>query len=454
MDINPRIFREYDIRGIAGEDLNEEIFAQFGRAYVKMLGRKKQHKCVAVARDGRLTSKHYAQALIDGITSMGINVLDIGEAPSPLLYYALFTEKVDGGVMITASHNPPEYNGMKCTVGSAALHGKDITKLGEIARTTEFEPPKTTTTVTKKDLVPRYIKRITRDVKLKRKLKVCVDAGNGVAGPIAVPLLEALGCEVVPIYCDVDGTFPNHPADPTIDANNRDLVKLVKKEKADIGIGYDGDGDRLGVIDEKGNMIPGDKLMILFSRNVLKDKPGAAIIGEVKCSRTLYEDIEKNGGKAIMSKTGHSIIKAGMKKHKAQLAGEMSGHIFFQHRWYGFDDGLYSSARILEILAAGRKPMSALLADVPKTFATPEVKISTTEERKFDVVAQARDHFVAQGYDVNPTDGARIEFEDGWGLIRASNTSPYLVMRCEAYSKKRLNAIQKMIEEVVNKLNN
>ncbi len=453
MDINPRIFREYDIRGIAGEDLSEAIFAQLGRAYIKMLEGKLPHGRVAVARDGRLTSKAYADALIDGITSMGVNVLDVGEAPSPLLYFGIFTQDVDGGVMITASHNPPEYNGMKCTVGLSALHGEDITKLGEIARGTVFEAASNTGSKEEMDLTPAYLERVTSDVKLSRRLTVCADAGNGVAGPIAVPLLEALGCDVIPIYCDVDGTFPNHPADPTIEANNQDLIKLVKEKGADIGIGYDGDGDRLGVIDEKGNMIPGDKLMILFARSVLKEVPGAAIIGEVKCSRTMYQDIEKNGGKAIMSKTGHSLIKAAMKQHNAELAGEMSGHIFFKHRWYGFDDGLYSSARILEILANSDVPLSEMLADVPPTFATPEVKIATTEEKKFDVVAKARQHFIDKGYEVNPIDGARIEFEDGWGLIRASNTSPNLVMRCEAYTEQRLNEIQQEIADVVNGLN-
>lgn len=454
MDIAPHIFREYDIRGIAGTDLTEEVYEALGKAFVVFTKGKRKHNCIAVARDGRLTSKTFANALIDGITSCGVNVLDLGEAPTPVLYFALFTEKVDGGVMLTASHNPPEYNGMKCAVGSDALHGKDIAKLGEIARKGVFPVAKRPVTITRMNLVPKYIKRITRDVKLKRKLKVVIDAGNGVSGPVAVPLLEALGCEVIPLYCDVDGTFPNHPSDPTELENMKDLIKRVKKEKADIGIGFDGDGDRLGVVDEKGEMLYGDRLLTLLARSVLKEKPGAAIIGEVKCSRTLYEDIAKHGGKPIMGRTGHSLIKAAMKKHKAELAGEMSGHIFFKHRWYGFDDGTYSAARVLEILAAGRKPFSALLADIPKTVVTPEIKIPTTEQRKFEIVKQATEYFQKElGLDVVTIDGARIEFEDGWGLLRASNTSPVLVIRCEAPTKKRLNEIRKLIETKVTELN-
>jgi len=454
MEIPPHIFREYDIRGIAGKDLTEETYEALGKAFVVFTRGKRKHNCIAVARDGRLTSKTFANALIDGITSCGVNVLDLGETPSPLLYFALFTQKVDGGIMLTASHNPPEYNGMKCAVGENALHGKDITKLGEIARKGKFPVAKGPVTITRMNLVPKYISRITRDVKLKRKLKVVIDAGNGVSGPVAVPLLEALGCEVIPMYCDVDGTFPNHPSDPTVLANMKDLIKRVKKEKADVGIGFDGDGDRIGVVDDTGEMLYGDRLLILFARSVLKAKPGAAIIGEVKCSRTLYDDIEKHGGKAIMGRTGHSLIKAAMKKHKAELAGEMSGHIFFKHRWYGFDDATYSAARLLEIIAAGRKPLSKLLADVPKTVVTPEIKIPTDEHRKFAIVKQATDYFKKElGLNVNTIDGARIEFEDGWGLLRASNTSPMLVIRCEAPTTKRLKEIQKLIETKVNELN-
>jgi phosphomannomutase/phosphoglucomutase len=449
MNIPAHIFREYDIRGIAGKDLDEDSMARLGQSLCVYLRGKKKHNCVCVARDGRLTSKAYANAFIDGVTSCGVNVIDIGEVPSPLLYYGLFTLPVDGGAMITASHNPKEYNGIKMGVGKGTLHGSQIQKIRQISEKGVFPKARKPVTITRMDLVPKYLKRILRDVKLKRKLKIVVDAANGVSGPIVVPLYEAMGCEVIPLYCDVDGTFPNHPADPTVPENMRALVRAVKRHGADLGIGFDGDGDRIGAVDEKGTIIYGDKLLILFARNVLKAKPGASIIGEVKCSRTLYEDIAKHGGNPIMWKTGHSLIKAAMQKYKAQLAGEMSGHMFFKHRWYGFDDAAYAGARLLELVASGRKTLGQHLANVPDTFITPEIRIETKESRKFETVKKATKAFIDMGLDVNTIDGARIEFDDGWGLLRASNTSPVLVMRCEAVTRKRLNEIKKLIEGVV-----
>lgn len=454
MEIKPHIFREYDIRGIAGKDLDESTYEVVGKAMCAYLRGKKKHNCVVVGRDGRLTSKAYANAIIDGITSCGVNVIDIGEVPTPLVYFGLFTLPVDGGVMITASHNPKEYNGMKVAIGKSTLHGKEIHKLMQIAKAGKFPKAKGSVTITRMDLVPKYIKRITSGIKMKRKLKVVLDGGNGVGGPVGLELYRQLGCEVIPLYCDVDGTFPNHHPDPTVPANLKELIKTVKKTKADLGIAYDGDVDRIGAVDNKGNVIFGDKLLILFARDVLKEKPGATIIGEVKSSRTLYEDIAKHGGKPIMWKTGHSLIKAAMKLHKAQLAGEMSGHMFFKHRWYGFDDAIYSGARLLEFLSKGRKTLHDHLANVPETFVTEEIRIETDESRKFAIVAEATRYFKKElGLNVNDIDGARIEFEDGWGLLRASNTSPVLVMRCEAESKKRLNEIQKLIETKVKALN-
>lgn len=455
MKLPAKIFREYDIRGIAGKDLNEESVTAIARAYTTLLrGKKKVHNCVAVCRDGRVTGKAYANAVIDGLTESGVNVIDLGQGPSPLLYYAMFSLPVDGGIMVTASHNPKQYNGLKIGLGKGMLHGKEIMKLRDIALKGEFPKAKKPVTITRMDLVPKYLKRIERGIKLKKKLKIVIDAANGVAGPIAIPLYEALGCEVIPMYCDVDGTFPNHPADPTVPENMKELQRAVKKHKADLGIGFDGDGDRIGAVDEKGQLIFGDRLLILYARNVLKDKPGATVIGEVKCSRTLYADIKKNGGKGIMSRTGHSLIKAAMLEHKAQLAGEMSGHMFFKHRWYGFDDALYAGARLLEIVAGGRKTLSQHLANVPETVVTPEIRIDTKDEIKFDVVKKATDHFQNKlGLDVITIDGARIEFEDGWGLLRASNTGPVLVMRCEAQTKKRLKEIQTLIESTVAKIN-
>ncbi|MCC6487349.1 MAG: phosphomannomutase/phosphoglucomutase [Candidatus Hydrogenedentes bacterium] len=454
MDIKPHIFREYDIRGIAGKDLDESTYEAVGKATCAYLKGKKKHNCLVVGRDGRETSKAYANAMIDGITSCGVNVIDIGEVPTPLVYFGLFTLPVDGGVMITASHNPKEYNGMKVAVGNSTLHGKDIQKLYQIAKAGKFPKAKGPVTITRMDLVPKYIKRVVSGVKLKRKLKVVLDGGNGVGGPVGLPLYRELGCEVIPLYCDVDGAFPNHHPDPTVPANLKKLIATVKRTKADLGIAYDGDVDRIGAVDNEGNVIFGDKLLILFARAVLKDKPGATVIGEVKSSRSLYEDIAKHGGKPVMWKTGHSLIKAAMKIHNAQLAGEMSGHMFFKHRWYGFDDAIYSGARLLELLSEGKKTLHQHLADVPHTFVTEEIRIDTNESRKFALVAEATKYFQKElGLNVNTIDGARIEFEDGWGLLRASNTSPVLVMRCEASSKKRLDEIRKLIETKVKELN-
>lgn len=452
MNLNPEIFREYDIRGIVGRDLDESVMERLGMAYTAYMRGRRKFNTVVVGRDGRLSGKSFANALIDGLTACGMNVIDIGMVPTPLLYYALQILDVDGGLMLTASHNPKEYNGMKVAVGKTTIYGGEIQKLGRIAAKGVFPLSKKTTTITRMDVAPKYMARVLRGIKLKRKLKVVVDAANGVGGAVGVPLYEALGCEVIPLYCDVDGNFPNHHADPTKLENLTALIKAVKKHKADVGIGFDGDVDRLGGCDEKGNMLPGDRLLALFARNILQDKPGATILGEVKCSRGLYEDIEKHGGKAVMWRTGHSHIKAAMKSQHAELAGEMSGHIFFKHRWYGFDDAIYSGARLLEIVAGGDDPLSAHLASIPERPSTHELEINCADNRKFDVVARATRYFQELGLNVVTIDGARIEFPDGWGLLRASNTSPKLVMRVEADSKKRVKEIEKLIRDKVDEL--
>ncbi len=454
MKLNAEIFREYDIRGIVDRDLDAGIYELLGRAYVTYMRSKRKYNCAVVGRDGRLTGKEYANAAIDGLTACGMNVVDIGQVPSPVMYYALNTLKeVDGGLMLTASHNPKEYNGMKVAVGKTTIYGKEIAKLYDIAMAGKFPEAKKPVTITRMNVVPDYQKRILREIKLKRKLRVVVDAANGVGGVVAVPLFEQMGCEVIPLYCDVDGNFPNHHADPTKAENLKDLIRLVKKYKADVGIGFDGDVDRLGGCDEQGNMLTGDRLLALFARNILKDKPGSVILGEVKCSRGLYEDIEKHGGKPIMWRTGHSHIKAAMIEKKAQLAGEMSGHIFFKHRWYGFDDAIYSAARLLEIIAGEKKPLSAHLASIPERPVTPEIECHCPDNKKFEVIKEATRYFKGQGYNVVTIDGARIEFPDGWGLLRASNTSPKLVMRAEADTPKRLKEIRAIIENKVQELN-
>ncbi len=453
MELNPTIFREYDIRGLVGKDLDESVFERIGKALVAYMKGKLPHKTLVVARDGRITGKAYAQAAIDGITSCGINVIDIGQVPTPVCYFALNTLEVDGGLMLTASHNPKEYNGTKVAVGKTTIYGEKIQDLLKVAQAGTFPVAKGPVTITRMEVTPAYQKRILRDIKLKRKLRVVVDAGNGVGGVVAVPLYEALGCEVIPLYCDVDGNFPNHHPDPTKPENLKKLIQTVKKYKADIGIAFDGDVDRLGGCDEKGNVLWGDRLLALFARSILKVKPGSVIMGEVKCSRGLYEDIAKHGGKPVMWRTGHSHIKAGMITQKAEIAGEMSGHIFFKHRWYGFDDAIYSAARLLELLAAEKKPLSAHLSTIPQRPVTPEIEVPSTDAKKFEVVQSATAYFQEQGLNVVTIDGARIEFPDGWGLLRASNTSPKLVVRVEADTIKRVKEIRSMIETKLKELN-
>lgn len=455
MVINPNIFREYDIRGIAGKDLTEEVMEWIGRAYVTYMKRKRavHYNCVVVGRDGRLSSKPFSHALIEGITASGMNVIDIGEVPTPLTYFAMNTLKVDGGLMITASHNPGEYNGLKVGVGKTTIYGDEIQRFREVVERGEFYTRKKDVTITKMNIVPKYERRILRDVRLKRKLKVVVDAGNGVGGVVAVPLFEKLGCEVIPIYCEVDGRFPNHHPDPTKAENLKELIRLVKKHKADVGIAFDGDVDRLGGCDDRGRMLWGDQLLVLFAREILKEKPGATILGEVKCSRSMYEEIKKAGGNAVMWRTGHSHIKSAMIRLKAELAGEMSGHMFFKHRWYGFDDAIYAGCRLLELISRSDKPLSEMLDTIPTRYSTPEIDFPCPDEKKFDVVKKAIQYFKDKGYEVVTVDGARIEFEDGWGLLRASNTSPKLVMRVEADTRKRMEEIRRMIEQVVAELN-
>jgi phosphomannomutase/phosphoglucomutase len=350
----------------------------------------------------------------------------------------------DGGVQITGSHNPPEYNGFKISMGGATLHGDEIRGLVRLIEQEIYDEAQGVTCSV--DTVRPYMLENLENLRLgPKKLKVVVDAGNGTAGPFGPELYRRMGCEVIELYCDMDATFPHHHPDPTVEENMRDLQKAVKKHKADLGIAFDGDGDRLGVVDEQGEIMWGDRLMILLSRAVLADRPGAAIVGEVKCSKTLYDDIEQHGGKAIMWKAGHSLIKAKMKETKAELAGEMSGHIFFKHKYYGFDDALYAGGRLLEILSNTKQPLSKLLADVPKTYSTPELRMDCAEEEKFDLVRRAQEHF-RKKHPIVDVDGVRVLFDDGWGLVRASNTQPILVLRFEAQSEKRLGEIRRYVE--------
>jgi len=447
--LSPTIFREYDIRGTVDRDLTEEAVERVGLALGTRI-RRAGGKSAALGRDCRLSGERFARAMRAGLTASGCDVVDIGVVPTPLSYFATWTLPVDGLCMITGSHNPPEYNGLKVGVGKTTLYGKEIQELRALAESGDFTTGRGT--VTSVDVVGPYRDQVARNVSLgARRLKVVVDAGNGTGGEVAVPLLRRLGVEVIPLFCEMDGRFPNHHPDPTVEANLEDLKAAVLESRADLGIAYDGDADRVGAVDERGQVLWGDQLMIIFSRALLAEVPGAAIVGEVKCSMTLYDDIAARGGRAIMWKAGHSLIKAKMKEEGALLAGEMSGHIFFGHRWFGFDDGIYSSIRLLELVSRAEGPLSSLLADVPRTFSTPELRVDCPEELKFELVRRAQEHFASR-YPAVTVDGVRVVFPDGWGLVRASNTQPLLVLRFEARTAERLAEIRSLVETRVKAL--
>lgn len=447
--MHAHIFREYDIRGLVDRDLTEAVVEDIGRG-LGTLCRRAGGRWVALGRDCRESSTRFRDALGRGLTSTGVDVYDLGVVPTPLTYFAANTLPVDGLAMITGSHNPPEYNGLKIGLGKTTFHGEEIQALRRLIEAGDFEVARRPGTITPFDIVTPYLHFVKQTVKVGRKgMKVVVDAGNGTGGVVAVPLFQAMGFDVVPLFCEMDARFPNHHPDPTVLANLEPLIAAVKQHEAEVGIAYDGDSDRVGVIDDKGQVLWGDQLMILFSRHVLKDVPGAAIVGEVKCSYTLYDDIAAKGGTPVMWKAGHSLIKAKMKETHAELAGEMSGHIFFKNRYYGFDDGIYSSARLLEILTHEAQPLSALLADVPKTFSSPELRVDTVEEKKFELVARCTTLLQQAGHECVTVDGVRVTFPDGWGLIRASNTQPILVVRYEAATEARLADIKALIDGTI-----
>jgi phosphomannomutase/phosphoglucomutase len=448
--ISPTLFREYDIRGLVDQDLNEEAVFLIGKALGTRV-RAAGGKNVVVGRDCRLSGERFNQQLAEALLSTGCDVIDLGVVPTPLVYFAAYTlPGVDGSCQITGSHNPPEYNGLKLGLGKSTFHGEEIQQLMREIQKGEFATGRGAGR--SYDIVTPYRAYVKENLRLgKRKLKVVVDAGNGTGGVVAVPLFQSLGIDVVPLFIEMDGRFPNHHADPTVEKNLEHLKAKVREVKADIGIAYDGDADRVGAVDEKGNVLWGDQLMILFSRALLAEHPGAAIVGEVKCSFTLYDDIAAKGGRPIMWKAGHSLIKAKMKEEKALLAGEMSGHIFFGHRWFGFDDGIYSSGRLLELLSRTDAQMSTLLDDVPKTFSTPELRVDCPDEKKFELVRRAQEWF-SKRYEAVTVDGVRVVFPDGWGLVRASNTQPILVLRFEAKTQARLDEIELLVRGKVNEL--
>ncbi|HSK70678.1 MAG TPA: phosphomannomutase/phosphoglucomutase [Pyrinomonadaceae bacterium] len=447
--MNQNIFREYDIRGIVGQDLTEETVYILAKALGTFF-RQNGAKRIAIGFDARESSPVFSEILVRGFNETGCDAVLIGKVPTPVLYFAVFTKDVDGGVMITGSHNPPEYNGFKICLGKQTLFGSQIQEIKQIALSGDFSQG--AGTVKEIEILEDYQREVLSRVNFgNRKLKVVVDGGNGMGCVTASPIYRELGIELIELFSEPDSNFPNHHPDPTVVENLHDAIEAVEKYKADLGIAFDGDGDRIGVIDEKGGIIWGDELMVLLSRSVLKEKPGSTIIAEVKCSQKLFDDIEKHGGTPLMWKAGHSLIKAKMKETGAVLAGEMSGHIFFADRFYGFDDACYAGARVLEILSKTDKTLSELLADLPKTFSTAELRVPCEEENKFSIVRQIAEEF-SRSNEVITTDGARILFENGWGLVRASNTQAILVLRFEADTEENLQKIQETVEAKVDEL--
>lgn len=450
LKIPDHVFREYDIRGIVDQDLSNDFAYLLGRAYAR-LAKENGKNNISVGHDCRITSPAYAKSLMQGIAAEGINTIFSGMGPTPQLYYSIFAKNYGGGIQVTGSHNPSNMNGFKICIGTRTLSGADIqdlkNRMHELSKT---KPSEISGLITEDNIQKNYISELLSNSKKSigpRKLKVVVDAGNGVGGMVGPELLRGLGVEVIELFCEPDGTFPNHHPDPTEPKNLKDLINKVRETKADLGIGWDGDADRIGAVDENGTVIFGDMLLLIFAREILKTVPNATIIADVKCSEYLFKDLNSKGAKAIMWKTGHSLIKSKLKETNGELGGEMSGHIFFKHRFYGFDDALYASARLVEIVSNSTIPVSKLLADLPERVSTPEIRVDCPEEKKFKIVEKAQLAF--SEYKVNTIDGVRISFEKGWGLIRASNTQPVFVMRFEAENKTLLDQYQKIVVDKI-----
>ncbi len=443
--VNPDIFREYDIRGIVTEDLAVGVVEQIGKAYGTVMSRKGA-KHVTVGRDVRTTSLRLKNALVKGILSTGVHVTDVGEVPTPALYYSIVYANADGGIMVTGSHNPREYNGFKMCHGLSPIYGDGIQDLRRLIDKSDFAVGKGRLRSLQIDAA--YLDMLGSKIHLTRPFKIVIDAGNGTAGVIAPKIFRRLGCEVIELYCELDGTFPNHLPDPTKLEYIQDLRNLVLEHGADLGLGFDGDSDRVGAIDEKGRVVFADKLLALLAREIIKKNPGSKILFDVKCSQALIEDIQNHGGVPVMYKTGHSLLKAKMKELKNPLAGEMSGHIFFADDFWGYDDAIYVACRLVQMIARSGQSLGQLADSIPKFISTPEIRVDTTEKDKFRIVEEVREYFRSR-YSISDVDGVRIQYGDGWGLVRASNTQPVLVVRFEAKTETRLHEI---MQEVISKL--
>jgi len=446
-NINPQIFREYDIRGLVDVDLTQDSTELIGKSIGTYIYRN-GGKTLTVGYDMRTSSIPFRDSLIRGINSTGCDVIDIGMVPTPVAYFSLHHLKPDGGVMITGSHNPSEFNGFKISNGLHSLYGESIQELRRLIDSDDFELG--SGKLSKENVLEDYIQGIFDRVKISRSVKVVVDGGNGCFGIVGPQLLKRIGANIIELYCEPDGNFPNHHPDPTVEKNMLDLSKKVKEERAELGIGFDGDADRIGIVDENGKILWGDQLLMIFARDILKHNPGATIVGEVKCSQNLFKDIEGHGGTAVMSAAGHSLIKNKMQETNSLLAGEMSGHICFADDYYGFDDAIYAACRILQIVASSKMKVSEMLLDVPKTEATPEIRVDCPDDRKFEIVRELTESF-RKNYDVIDIDGVRINFGEGWALIRASNTQPVIVFRFEANNAGRLAEIISIVRKAVSK---
>ncbi len=446
--MNKEIFREYDIRGIVDQDFNLEDVHIIGQGYGTYL---QQHggTTAVVGRDCRLSSESIRNALVEGMIQSGLHVIDIGVCPTPVFYFSLRHFNPDGGLMITASHNPPEYNGFKVSLGHDTIFGEEIQVFRRLLEKGNFKSGNGS--FESKDIINIYSDYIVKNINIARPDKLAIDAGNGTCCAVAGPLLKRLGSPPVELFTQMDGNFPNHEPDPTVIKNMDVLAETVVSQKLELGIGFDGDADRIGVVDENGNIIFGDMLMLIFARDILKTEKGGTFVAEVKCSKNLYDDIEARGGRAIMWRTGHSLIKQKLKEEGGLLAGEMSGHMFFMHRYFGFDDAIYAACRLLEIVSRTEIPVSQYLSDLPKMYSTPEIRIECPDEKKFKLVERVKEE-LRRDYKIIDVDGVRVVFPDGWGLLRASNTGPLLVLRYEAESESRLEEIRSLIEGTLERL--
>jgi len=443
--VNPRVFREYDIRGVADKDFPDDFVTDLGRAIGTALG-EDGARTITLGRDCRVSSPRIHAALRTGLLSTGIDIIDVGVLHSPGLYFSVFHLKTDGGVMVTASHNPSEDNGFKIVQGRSTIHGAAIQRLRTIIEQRRFRVGERPGTVRDHAILPDYVDTVATNVSLgARRFKVVVDGGNGTGGMSILPILDRLGVDYEALYCEPDGRFPNHHPDPTVPENLLDLRARVLATGAELGIALDGDADRVGAVDGQGRIIWGDQLVMLFAKEILSRRPGATFVSEVKCSQALYDEITRMGGRAVMWKVGHSLIKVKMKEEKAALAGEMSGHMFFEDRWFGFDDAVYAGLRLVELLTQSPQTLAQLYDTLPVLHNTPEIRMSCPDDIKFEVVTRAVASFRAS-HPVVDIDGARVTFPGGWGLVRASNTGPVLVLRFEADSPERLQEIQTLVE--------